>query len=314
VSSVEKVREGLHIIDLDFQGEPGVIAAYLLESAGEYALVEVGPTTTLEALLAGIRTVGVEPAAISKLIVTHIHLDHAGAAGSLIRRFPSMRLYVHEIGAPHTIDPSKLLASAERIYGDQMGPLWGEVVPVPSESITTLRDGDTIAVGAARLAVLYTPGHASHHVVFHDLDHNDVFTGDVTAVRLQGYDHVRPATPPPDVDLDLWTGSLERLRSLQPAAVYLTHYGAFRDVETHLHRARSQLYAWADFVEGLQKQDLPRDEMKAQMKERADAEVRADHDDPEAIRRYEFAAPAGMSVDGYLRYFRKRAAAAEAVR
>ncbi|HEX6506330.1 MAG TPA: MBL fold metallo-hydrolase [Chloroflexota bacterium] len=304
-----RLRDGLYLIDLRFQGEPEVIAAYLLESAGEYALVEVGPTTTLDALLDGVRAAGVAPESISRLLVTHIHLDHAGAAGALIRRYPSMQLYVHELGASHMADPSKLLRSAERIYGDQMGPLWGEVVPVPDSNITTVSDGDVVDIGDTRLTVHYTPGHASHHVAYRDAGHGDVFTGDVAAIRLPGFDYVRPATPPPDIDLDLWSASLDTLEALQPSTIYLTHYGPFRDVDAHIARTRAQLFAWADYVEDLATRGEDAAAIKAELIHRAEEEVRAAHDDPEAVRRYELAAPAGMSVDGYLRYFKQRAAA-----
>jgi glyoxylase-like metal-dependent hydrolase (beta-lactamase superfamily II) len=301
------LRDGLSVIDLDFQGEPGVIAVYLIEDAGEYALLEVGPASTLDALLEGIREAGVNPEAISKLIVTHIHLDHAGAAGTLVQRYPHLQVYVHEIGAPHLEDPSKLLVSAGRIYGDRMGPLWGEVVAVPATNITPLSDGDSVRVGNAQLTALYTPGHAYHHVAYLDADHGEIFTGDVAAIRLQGFDYVRPATPPPDVDLGLWTASLDRLRDSHPRAIHLTHFGSFTDVDRHLTAAREQLFAWGEFIEDLQARNYDPDEIKAALRERADAEILHAHDVPEAMRQYELAAPSGMSVDGYLRYFRKRA-------
>lgn len=309
VTRLLKLRDGLSLIDLDFQGQPGVIAAYLIEDAGEYALVEVGPASTLDALLAGIRQAGVDPAAISKLIVTHIHLDHAGAAGSLLQRYPHLQVYVHEVGAPHLEDPSKLLASAARIYGDRMGPLWGNVVAVPAAHITALADGDSMRIGHTKLVALYTPGHASHHVAYLDADRGEIFTGDVAAIRLQGFDYVRPATPPPDVDLELWTTSLDRLSERHPEVIHLTHFGSFTDVDPHLTAARAQLFAWAAFIEDLQTRGCDPDEMKAALKARADAEVLHAHHDPEAVRQYELAAPSGMSVDGYLRYFRKRAPA-----
>jgi glyoxylase-like metal-dependent hydrolase (beta-lactamase superfamily II) len=307
VTRLLNLRDGLSLIDLDFQGHAGVIAAYLIEDTGEYALVEVGPTSTLEALLEGVREAGVAPEAISKLIVTHIHLDHAGAAGTLVERYPHLRVYVHEVGAPHLEDPSKLLASAARIYGDRMETLWGDVVAVPAANITAVSDGDIVRIGAIQLAALYTPGHASHHVAYLDADREELFTGDVAAIRLQGFDYVRPATPPPDVDLGLWTASLDRLLASRPRAIHLTHFGTFTDVDRHLTAAREQLFAWAAFIEDLQARKFEPDQIKAALRERADAEVLLAHNDPEAVRQYELAAPSGMSVDGYLRYFRKRA-------
>ncbi len=300
------LRDGPTLLDLDFQGHPGVIAAYVVADAGEYALVETGPTSTLETLLAGLEAIGLAPKDISKLLVTHIHLDHAGAAGTLVRRYPHLQVCVHEVGAPHLEDPSKLLASAQRIYGDRMESLWGEVVPVPPENVTRLSDGDTIQIGATQLIALYTPGHASHHIAYLDPDRQEIFTGDVAAIRLQRFDYVRPATPPPDVDLQLWSASLARLQAQRARAIHLTHFGSFTDVERHLTAARDQLFAWAAFIECRLARHHSVEEMKVALKERADTEVLQAHDDPGALRQYDLAAPTGMSVDGYLRYFRKR--------
>lgn len=172
------------IIDLQFQGVTKVIAAYLLETSDGLALVETGPSSTIAALEAGVEALGREIADIRHLLVTHVHLDHAGAAGLLLRRNPQARLYVHEVGAPHAVDPTHLVRSATRIYGDQMGPLWGEIVPVPAGRVIAVSDGETIEVGDRSLSVLYTPGHASHHAAFHDLTHNFVFTGDVAGIRI----------------------------------------------------------------------------------------------------------------------------------
>lgn len=309
MSRLVEVRAGLTAIDLQFQRQHGVIAAYLLEDAGDYALVEVGPASTLDALLTGLDAAGVNPEAVSKLIVTHIHLDHAGAAGSLVRDFPHLRVYVHEVGAPHLADPTKLLASAGRIYGARMQELWGETVAVPPANIVALADGASVTVGRLNLTALYTPGHASHHVAYLDPERGEIFTGDVAAIRLQGYEYVRPATPPPDVDLELWSASLERLASCSPSALHLTHFGSFPDVDRHLREARYQLMHWGAFVAELQARGTDRESIKEALKGRADAEVLAAHGDPEAVRQYELAAPSGMSVDGYLRYYRRRAEA-----
>jgi glyoxylase-like metal-dependent hydrolase (beta-lactamase superfamily II) len=306
VTRAIELRAGLFLIDLRFQGESGVIAAFLLGNAGEYALVETGPTSTLDALLDGIQAAGVAPEAITKLLVTHIHLDHAGAAGTLVKLFPHLQVYVHEVGAPHLADPSKLLASAQRIYGDRMDALWGEVLAVPSANIVALSDRDSVRIGHAELTALYTPGHASHHVAYLDTEQREVFTGDVAAIRLQGFDYVRPATPPPDIDLELWTASLDRLRGVHADTLHLTHFGSFSDVNRHLMTAQDQLFAWATFIENLQDQGREPLEIKSALRDRADAEVLAVHPDKEAVRRYELAAPSGMSVDGYLRYFRRR--------
>jgi glyoxylase-like metal-dependent hydrolase (beta-lactamase superfamily II) len=303
----QKLDEGLYLIDLHFQGLPGVIASYLLEDAGERVLIETGPESTLDSLLGALRSLDVEPESISKLLVTHIHLDHAGASGTFIRRFPNAHLYVHERGAPHMIDPSKLLASAMRIYGDRMGPLWGDFEPVPAEKLTALTDGDQIELGNRRLTALYTPGHAYHHVAFHDGERDLVFTGDVGAVRIQGMEYVRPPTPPPDLDLDAWDTSLRRIRELHPRTIALTHFGPFDDVDRHLQQAHDRLYAWAEIVERAVLSGQDRVAIVDTLIERGDEEIARSTKSPDAIRQYEMATPYGMTVDGYLRYLKKRA-------
>lgn len=307
MTTITAVRPGLHCLDLHFQGEPGVIASYLLESEGEYALIETGPSSTLPALLDGLTEIGVPMEAISKLLVTHVHLDHAGAAGTLIRRYPHLQLLVHEVGAPHMIDPTKLVSSATRIYGDRMESLWGDFEPVPPERLTALTDQSTVLVGSVTLEALYTPGHASHHVVYYHRERGEVFSGDVAAVRLQRFDYVRPPTPPPDIDLSAWVRSLHRLRDLHPDTLLLTHFGAFSDTAQHLAETERQLYAWAAIIEGELRAGQEVNAIKRALKEHADREVRALGSDSQGVDRYELASPSGMSVDGYLRYFRRLA-------
>lgn len=304
--TVQRLDEGLSLIDLNFQGQPGVIGAYLVQDGGERALIEIGPGSTLDALLEGLNEAGVAPQEISKILVTHIHLDHAGAAGSFIRRFPQAQLYVHENGAPHMINPEKLLASATRIYGDMMGLLWGEFLPVPKENVHVITDEETITVGNRALTEYYTPGHASHHVVYHDPERSHIFTGDVAAVRLQGYSYVRPPTPPPDLDLEAWGESIERIRHLQPTALNLTHFGPFTDIDRHLQEASSRLLAWADVVRHAVEIGQDRPAIVDNLTLRGDAEILQESRDAGAIQGYELATPYGMTVDGYLRYLRKR--------
>jgi glyoxylase-like metal-dependent hydrolase (beta-lactamase superfamily II) len=307
LSDVTKLDDDLWLLDLDFQGLPGVIASYLIRDADELALVETGPTTTLEALVAGIRRAGFHPEQITKLLVTHIHLDHSGAAGVFMKRFPRAQLYVHEIGAPHMVDPSKLLASATRIYGDMMGPLWGEVLPVSEDRVIRLTDGDVVSVGDKNLEVLYTPGHALHHVAYYDASTRGVFTGDVASVRLQGFTYVRPPTPPPDLNIDLWRESLDRLRRLAAATLYLTHFGPFTDVERHLADAERHLVEWARIVEKAVESGKDRPAIVDNLRLFGDRQLLQETNDAIALRRYELATPYGMTVDGLLRYLRKRA-------
>jgi glyoxylase-like metal-dependent hydrolase (beta-lactamase superfamily II) len=305
LTSVTELGPGLYCIDLEFGGLPGVIASYLLEGNGEYTLIETGPTTTINALLSGLQHLNIDPRSIRNLLVTHIHLDHAGAAGVLIDRFPEMQLYVHEVGAPHLIDPSKLLASASRIYGDRMGPLWGDVLPVPERNVHVLTDGDRVTVGNHELQAVYTPGHASHHVVYRDETTKDVYAGDVAGVRLQNFDTIRPPTPPPDIDLGAWKDSLHRIAAMEPRRLLLTHYGPHENVEQHLQETASRLDAWSDVVRKDFDAGTERDEVVRHLQAFARMDV-ANSDDRSASERYELATPTYMSADGLLRYFRKQ--------
>lgn len=304
---VLEVADGVFRIDLRFQGEPGAIAAYLLADGDDLALVETGPTSSLDSLLAGVRTTGHDPERIRQLILTHIHLDHAGAAGSLARRLPQAQVLVHPVGAPHLIDPSKLISSATRIYGDDMDRLWGEMLPVPGERVTELEDGATVRAGGRALRALHTPGHASHHIAFHDPSDGLVFAGDVAGVRLEGAAYVRPPTPPPDLDLELWTQSIDRLRALRPERLLLTHFGAFDDVDAHFDRLLARLFFWAGWIGARLEQGGERDRIRAELQCEGDADIRRASNDPDLPALYELATPYGMTVDGYARYFRKLA-------
>jgi glyoxylase-like metal-dependent hydrolase (beta-lactamase superfamily II) len=304
--AIQKIEPGIFLIDHRFLGVPGVIASYLVADGEDLALVETGPTTTIETLLAGVRAAGHDPEAITRVLVTHIHLDHAGAAGVLLRRLPRARLYVHPVGAPHLIDPSKLLASAARIYGDDMDRLWGEIVPVPEDRLEVTGDGAEIPVGGRILRALDTPGHASHHLAFHEPDANVVFTGDVAAVRLAGASYVRPPTPPPELDLELWMTSVARLRALRPRQLLLTHFGPYEDADRHLDELLARLFFWAGWADARLAAESDIAVLAAELRQRGDAEIRAITGDDRLLEAYELATNYRMTVDGYARYFRKR--------
>jgi glyoxylase-like metal-dependent hydrolase (beta-lactamase superfamily II) len=227
--------DGLWEIDLGFQDREGIISAYLLAAGNDLALAETGPTSTMPHLLAGIREAGFDPASIGTIVVSHIHLDHSGAAGVLLRdHLPDAVVRVHPVGAPHLIDPAKLVASATRLYTDRMDALWGEVAPVPSERVVALEDGLPFQVGGRPLTALYTAGHASHHVTLWDPARSAAFTGDVGGVRMQGTGFNLPPAPPPEVDPAAWAVSAERMAQLAPERLFLTHGGLHTDAEAHL--------------------------------------------------------------------------------
>ncbi len=293
------------LVDLHFQGTPRVIGAYLLPTNDGLALIECGPTTTLEALDAGIRALGHDPANIRHVLVTHIHLDHAGAAGVLLDRLPEARLYVHEIGAPHMIDPTNLLRSATRIYGERMDELWGEIRPVPADRVVVVADDEVVPIGGRELRALYTPGHASHHIAYHDESARLVFTGDVAGVRIPPAIEVWPPTPPPDIDIAGWHASIARLRDANPDRLLLTHFGPWDDVSPHLDQLGTRLDEWVALVEQWGAEGLDRDTMIARLGTVVRTEMEQ-HGTADLEAMFELTTPHWMSIDGLLRFLRKQ--------
>jgi glyoxylase-like metal-dependent hydrolase (beta-lactamase superfamily II) len=234
-------------IDLQFLGHPRVIAAAVLAAEAGIALVDPGPASCLPALEAGLQAHGYGLGDVRAVLLTHIHLDHAGAAGSLVRRLPGLEVHVHERGARHLADPAKLLASATRLYGADMERLWGEFLPVPAGNLRALQGGETIAWRGRRLEVAYTPGHASHHVSYLDTADGTAYVGDTAGVRVSG-DYVLAPTPPPDIDVELWRESLERIREWSPVRLFLTHFGESGPAAVHLARCGEALQRSAEAV------------------------------------------------------------------
>jgi glyoxylase-like metal-dependent hydrolase (beta-lactamase superfamily II) len=292
---------GVTRIDHGWGGE-GFIASYLVEDGGELALIEAGPASTRDALLGGIRAAGHDPADLSHILLTHIHLDHAAGAGQLARIAPDATVHVHPQGAPHLVDPSRLLASAARIYGDQMDALWGTMLPVPEERIRTPGDGEAVRVGGRSLVALDTPGHAIHHFAFHDPDAGLVFTGDVGGIRMDRARHVRPPTPPPEVDTPGWMASIDRLRALEPRMLLPTHFGGIDDVAWHLDDLAARLDDWTR----LSAQHADPAALADALRRRADAELLEVTGDAGLVRRYAQSIPYDMMAAGLVRQARTR--------
>jgi glyoxylase-like metal-dependent hydrolase (beta-lactamase superfamily II) len=269
------------VIDLLHQGLDRVIGAWAIDGV----VVDPGPEPCVETLLDGLG--GEAPRA---LLLTHIHLDHAGASGALVRRFPSLPVYVHETGAPHLADPSKLLASAERLYGDEMEPLWGEVVPVPEGNLRPLRGGEEVE----GFRVAHAPGHAVHHVAFLDERTGDAYVGDVAGVRIPDADLVLAPTPPPEIDLDAWQRSLDLVADWSPRSLRLTHFGEVEAVAEHLAAIRESLERWAEVAKS-----GDRDRFLSEVEEATAAAG-------EAAARYRLAVPPEHMWLGLERYWRKR--------
>lgn len=236
------------LIDLEHMGREESVAACLLETRAGPIVVDPGPTATLDKLRAGLAAADYAIDDLAGLLLTHIHLDHAGAAGTLARHNPKLRVYVHQLGAPHLVDPTKLLQSATRLYGDKMDSLWGEVAPVPADQVTVLLGGEQLKLGERTFEVAYTPGHASHHVSYFEPDSGVAFVGDTAGLCGPRFPIVLPVTPPPDFDLEAWLASIHLIRQWNPRQIVLTHYGPSMDPARHLEELRSGLLAWAEYA------------------------------------------------------------------
>ena len=245
------LASGLDYVDLNFLGYPEIIATAILQGAAGVALVDPGPSTTLENLRAALRRKGIAVADVRQLLLTHIHLDHAGVTGTLVRENPAIEVFVHERGAPHMIDPSRLMSSAGRLYGADMERLWGDFLPVPSDRLRVLKGGERVTAGGRELDVAYTPGHASHHVSYFDASSRVAFVGDTAGIRRGDGAHIMPPTPPPDVDLEAWRTSEARILAWDPDTLFLTHFGPFHGARLHFQELMDRLAFWSGIVRRL---------------------------------------------------------------
>lgn len=296
---------GLDYVDLKFRGRAQIIATAILHSAAGVALVDPGPASTLPALVAELERRGISLADLRALLLTHIHLDHAGASGSLLARNPAIEVYVHQRGAPHLIDPSKLLASAGRLYGESMEKLWGEFLAVPADRVRALEGGERIRAGGRELEVAYTPGHAIHHVSYLDRGSGVAFVGDVAGIRRSPGTYVMPPTPPPDIDLDAWRQSADRLLDWRPATLFVTHFGPFQDADAHVRQLMDRLTEWVRVARALlARQDLTDDQRRDEFVRLGRLDLRRHMPEPEA-EGYESAGRLDYSWQGLKRYLTK---------
>jgi glyoxylase-like metal-dependent hydrolase (beta-lactamase superfamily II) len=272
---------------------PGIVACYLLDSDDGPALFDCGPTSTVPALKTGLAERGVQLADVRHLLLSHIHLDHAGAAGVLVREHPALQVHVSEIGAPHLIDPTKLDASARRLYGDAFDALWGELAPIPPDNVHVV--GDSVL----GLDCFPTPGHAWHHVSYLDAE-GTLYAGDAAGVRLAGGTFVMPPCPPPEFDLEAWEETIQEIERRAPAHLALIHFGVFDDAEEHLAALRKTLGSWGERVEdGMDEAAFI-----------AAARFDVSRTDPDLVDEYDRAGPYWHHFRGIERYWRKRREAA----
>jgi glyoxylase-like metal-dependent hydrolase (beta-lactamase superfamily II) len=295
-------------IDLHWTGRPHSIAAMLLESDSHRAILDPGPSSTLATLREQLRARGLSVHDLDAILLTHIHLDHAGVTGSLLRENPRLAVYVHERGAPHMADPSKLLSSALRLYAGAMERLYGEFLPVPQENLRVLKGGETLALGSRKLEVFYTPGHASHHVSYFDPSEGTAYVGDTAGLCIEGNSYLLPATPPPDIDLEIWNASLDAIAERRPARLFLTHFGVSNDPASHIERYRECLQKWGALVQELLAKGGDEAEAAREFVDTVSKDMSKELSSA-AADHYVFNAGLGLSWQGLARYYRKRATA-----
>jgi len=276
-------------IDLHHQGAERVIGSYLLETAAGPALFDCGPSSCVDRLKEGLGERGLELADLRHLLLSHIHLDHAGAAGVLVREHPALQVHVSEIGAPHLVDPSRLEASARRLYGDTFDALWGELAPVPAQNV------HVVGGRVLGLECFPTPGHASHHVSYFDED-GTLYAGDAAGVRIPPHRIVLPPTPPPDFDLQTWNRTIDEIERRTPQRLALIHFAVADDPERHLAELRVRLEDWVARTDGDVTEPDFSESVRVDLREAGESAVDA----------YERAMPFWQSYAGLKRYWEKR--------
>jgi glyoxylase-like metal-dependent hydrolase (beta-lactamase superfamily II) len=302
---MQTLASGLDYIDLNFLGRPQIIATAVLRGPSGVALVDPGPSTTRGHLIKSLATHGIALNDVRQIVLTHIHLDHAGATGSLVETNPAIEVFVSEHGARHLIDPTKLLASATRLYGQDMDRLWGDVTSVPAARVRVLKGGERIAAGGRELEVAWTPGHAIHHLAYFDRGSRVAFVGDVAGIRRGSGAYILPPTPPPDIELGDWRKSADTILAWDPDTLFLTHFGPYGGVRPHFQQLFERLDCWSVLVRKL----LSDESIDDQERERRFVESSLDH-----IRRtigeveaehYSRAGRLDYSWQGLARYWRK---------
>ena len=291
----------IHTIDLHFRSKDGTIGVYLIPHAKGCILVETGPGSTINALISGLENYGYKPKDVTDVFLTHIHLDHAGAAGWLANH--GARIHVHEQGAPHLLNPERLLASASRLYGDSMGNLWGEMLPVQNDQLLIAQDQDVYRINNLSILAIDSPGHANHHLVY--LIGDACFSGDVGGIRLTPTQYLSLPMPPPDLHIEKWRSTIQRIQQLNPKWLIPTHFGIYRDTKWHLQAALDALEDVETWMEEKLPQDLPLEILRQQYIEFELKRAEKLHIDRASIESHQIANPSFMSADGIMRYWNK---------
>jgi glyoxylase-like metal-dependent hydrolase (beta-lactamase superfamily II) len=291
----------IRTIDLNFLGRIGTIGAYLVPNSGGGILVETGPQSTIQNLIAGLKTYGYKVEEITDVFLTHIHLDHAGAAGWLAQH--GCQIHVHENGAPHLVNPEKLLASAGRLYGEKMDILWGEFIPVNEDKITIMHDNEVIKIGDLSVRAVDVPGHANHHLVY--LIGDACFSGDIGGIRLNPHKYLSLPMPPPDFHLEKWRESIKYIQKFDPARIIPTHFGVYADARWHLRAVLDELDEVETWIEEKMPHNPSLDELRQQFIEFEQTRAQKHNVEQATVEAQQIANPSFMSADGIYRYWNK---------
>ena len=294
----------VHLIDALHLGWPNVTCIALVESGpNELTIVDSGPESVFNSVVEGIRKLGFQPEHVRHLLASHVHLDHTGGAWRWAEKFGT-RIYVHPKGAPHLIDPARLVASATRIYGNKMDYLWGTLGAIPEDRVIAVDDGAVLRFGSRQVRVLYTPGHAQHHNSYWLETEQTLFAGDVAGVHIRQGPPI-PPFPPPDIHLESWKESLDKIRALKPVSLHVTHFGRVDDPIRSLDALEKRLFSWADWMKQRLLEGKSETEITPEFQKFTETELLSDGAKQEDLSTYEQADPASMSVSGLIRYWRK---------
>ncbi len=296
------MARAIHTLELNFQNRKGAIAAYLIPHSEGAVLVESGPGSTINSLEAGLAEHGQTVSDLTHVFLSHIHLDHAGAAGWLAQQ--GVQVCVHPHGAPHMLHPEKLIASATRIYKEDMERLWGDFLAVPEDKLIVAKDKQEITVGDLTMTAIHTPGHAEHHISW-GIDDDIVFTGDTGGVRMLGYDYIRLPFVPPELHLEKWRDSLEKLLTMNFKRIAPTHFGLFNDAEKHLRSAIATIDSTSRWLEEIMPTEPTVEELGRMVVKWMHEEAHAEGVNEEILKVYEIANPLHMSSTGLARYWKK---------
>ena len=293
----------LHVIDTHQLGRPGIVAATALETTDGVALFDTGPESTFENVTAGLRNAGISPDDIRHVFLSHIHFDHAGAAWRFATGEIGATVYVHPRGAPHLIDPAKLIESATRIFGDDMQKLWGKIEPVPADRVKILEDNDVVRVAPFEVRTIATPGHASHHHMYQWED--NVFGGDIAGVRIGNGPPIPPFVPP-ELHIESWHESIEKIRRINPANLYLPHFGKVQgSISDHLDVLDERVRDWSVWLGDKLRAGVPEEELKSEFAKYEANDLRAGGATEQDVQDYETADPSYMAVTAAIRYWKK---------